>query len=74
MNFLFAVLVSGKGIFCKGTLSYDHKAFLHKLFTIRKQPQLFNDSTTIKKISDTTILAERGKTKILFNFGETTKD
>jgi len=50
-------LVSGKGIFCKGNLSPDLKSLLHKLFTIRKQPELFNDQTLITKISNSTILA-----------------
>lgn len=37
LNFLFAVLVSGKGIFCKGELSPDKYILLNKLFSIRKQ-------------------------------------
>ncbi len=69
LNFLFGVLASGKGIFCKGNLSKDIHKLLQKLFTVRKQPELFSEPTVISKVSGQLFIAERGNTTIMFNFG-----
>lgn len=67
LNFIFGVLVSQKGVFCKGKIE-QHGQILKKILRVRKQYELFNTPAQIITITDKMIYLMRGRTHIVFNF------